>query len=89
MSLFRRRAAAAHELLLLTRPGCHLCHKARAAVDRVAAELGVEYREIDITTDAALHDRYKDAIPVTLVDGAPVDQWHVNEERLRRALTAR
>ena len=78
---------AAVRVELLTRPGCHLCDDARAVVAAVAAELGVGWSETDITTDARLLERWRDEIPVTLVDGAVHDFWRVDPVRLRNALT--
>jgi glutaredoxin len=71
---------------LYSRPGCHLCDDARAVIDRVCAELGESYDEIDIDGDAALARRYGEEIPVTLVDGRQHDFWRVDEARLRTAL---
>jgi glutaredoxin len=73
-------------VLLYTRPGCHLCDDARAVVEAVCAELGVRWQETDITTDADLHARYTEQIPVTLVDGRQHDFWRVDPGRLRAAL---
>ena len=55
-------------------------------VARVAADLGVGWEERSILDDPALHERYWEQIPVTLVDGAPHDFWRVSEDRLRAAL---
>ena len=71
---------------LIGKPGCHLCDDAREVVARVTAELGESYEERSILDDPALHDRYWEQIPVTLVDGAPHDFWRVSEDRLRAAL---
>jgi hypothetical protein len=71
---------------LLTRPGCHLCDDVRAVVARVCTEVGATWGEVDITTDPALLDQYWEQIPVTFVDGAQHDFWHVDETRLRAAL---
>jgi glutaredoxin len=78
----------APRVTLLSKPGCHLCDDARAVVERVTAELGVGWTELDITEDAELYARYRDQIPVTLVDGAQHDFWRVSESRLRAALAA-
>ncbi len=72
---------------LLGKPGCHLCDDARAVIEAVTAELGEEYTELDITADPALHERYWEQIPVTLVDGRQHDFWRVDADRLRAALT--
>ena len=71
---------------LYSRPGCHLCDDARAVIEAVCADLGETYEEVDITTDDDLEDRYRDEIPVTLVDGRQHDFWRVEPARLRAAL---
>lgn len=72
---------------LYSRPGCHLCDDARAVIEAVCADLGEAYEEVDITTDDDLEDRYRDEIPVTLVDGRQHDFWRVDAVRLRAALS--
>ena len=71
---------------LIGKPGCHLCDEARAVVARVTSELGETFEELDILDDPALHERYWEQIPVTLVDGEQHDFWRVSEQRLRAAL---
>jgi hypothetical protein len=73
---------------LIGKPGCHLCDEARAVVARVTAELGEAFEELSILDDPALHERYWEQIPVTLVDGEQHDFWRVDEGRLRAALRA-
>lgn len=73
-------------ITLYTRPGCHLCDDARAVVERVCADLGESFQEVDITTDDDLEDRFGEDIPVTFVDGRQHDFWRVDETRLRAAL---
>jgi glutaredoxin len=77
---------AAARVRLLSRPGCHLCDDARAVVAAVCADLGVSWDEVDITTDPELDARYREQIPVTLVDGRQHDFWRVDAGRLRAAL---
>ena len=72
---------------LYSKPGCHLCDDARAVVERVCADLGTSYDEVDITTSPDLMNAYAEEIPVTLVDGKRHDFWRVDESRLRRALS--
>ena len=52
-------------ITLLGRPGCHLCDDARAVIERVAADLGVEWEERDITASPDDMREYWDKIPVT------------------------
>ena len=74
-------------LTLLGKPGCHLCDEARVVIQRVCADLAVEWDELSILDDPRLADRYWEQIPVTLVDGEQHDFWRVSEARLRAALT--
>ena len=78
--------AVTARVTLIGKPGCHLCDDAREVVARVTAELGESFEERSILDDPALHERYGEQIPVTLVDGAPHDFWRVSESRLRAAL---
>jgi glutaredoxin len=71
---------------LYSRPGCHLCDDARVVIERVCAEVGTSYDEVDITTSSDLMNAWSDQIPVTFVDGAQHDFWRVDEQRLRGAL---
>jgi hypothetical protein len=73
-------------VLLLTRPGCHLCEQAREIIAKVTAELGVSWIERDITGSPDDLTDYADMIPVTFVDGVQLDFWRVSEDRLRAAL---
>ncbi len=71
---------------LYSRPGCHLCDDARVVVERVCADLGEEYVEVDITDDDDLLRQFQVEIPVTFVDGEKLDVYWVREDRLRSAL---
>lgn len=73
-------------VLLLGRPGCHLCDDARAMVAEVCADLGVDWTERSVLDDPALLRRYGEQVPVTFVDGRQHDFWHVDRDRLRLAL---
>jgi hypothetical protein len=76
----------APRVVLLGRPGCHLCDEAREVVVRVTSELGVGWAEQSIDDHPELLRRYAEQIPVTFVDGRRHDFWRVDEARLRAAL---
>jgi hypothetical protein len=73
-------------LVLLTRPGCHLCDVAKEAMARVAVTTGETWREVDISGDRELEGEYGDRIPVVLLDGREHGYWRVEEDRLVRDL---
>ncbi|WP_018157072.1 glutaredoxin family protein [Demetria terragena] len=83
------RSGSDHEVVLLSKPGCHLCDAARAVIEAVCAELEVPWSERNILDDDDLMQQYAEMIPVTLVDGKQHDYFRVDERRLRRALLAR
>ena len=74
-------------MLLLGKPGCHLCDDARAIVADVLADFPhVAYDEKSILDDPALLDAYAEEIPVVLIDGRVHTIWRVEPARLRKAL---
>jgi glutaredoxin len=76
-------------VLLYAKPGCHLCDDARRVVERVCAETGNSWEEVDITSSPELMAEFGEQIPVTFVDGRQHDFWRVDEARLRAALGSR
>jgi glutaredoxin len=73
-------------VLVLTRPGCHLCDEAIAVVESVVAETGDSYEERNVDRDPELLRRYSEQVPVIFVDGRQHDFWRVDPGRLRAAL---
>ncbi len=73
-------------VILVGKPGCHLCDVAREVVELVCAQTGTDWTEISIADDPRLAQRYADQVPVVLVDGAVHDVFRVNPQRLRVAL---
>jgi glutaredoxin len=73
-------------VLVLTRPGCHLCEEAISVVESVVAETGDSYEERNVDRDPELLRRYSEQVPVIFVDGRQHDFWRVDPARLRAAL---
>jgi len=71
---------------LYTRPGCHLCDEARAALERVRRQAPFTLDEIDIETDDALHRAYLERIPVIDLDGEHLFDYFVDEAALTALL---
>jgi glutaredoxin len=70
------------------KPDCSLCEKARAVVERLQPEFGYRIDDVDVTRDPALLSRYREAIPVILVDGREVARLRVTIPGLRAALAS-
>ena len=69
-------------LTLYSRPGCHLCDDARAALERVRARAPFSLHEVDITTDERLHRRYLERIPVVTLGDEELFEFFVDEAAL-------
>jgi glutaredoxin len=74
---------------LYTRPGCHLCDDARAALERVRRAAPFRLHEVDIERDDALHARSLERIPVIALDGDELFDHFVDEETLKRLILYR
>jgi glutaredoxin len=69
---------------LYSRPGCHLCDEARAAIERLRPALSpFELREVDIDGDDALLRAYLERIPVVAVGEVNVSELEFDEEAFR------
>ena len=75
------------KVTLYSKPDCPLCDEAREALARVHARVSFEREVVDITTDAALEDRYRERIPVVAVDGEDLFDFVVDEPVLERRLS--
>ena len=76
----------APEIVLLGRPGCHLCEEARAVIRRVAATHPLTLRERNIEDSDALLRAYLERIPVICIDGVERFELFVDERRFAEAV---
>ena len=74
------------EVTLYGKPGCCLCDDARAVVAAVREEHGFDLKEVDVSIDPVLHNRYGERIPVVAIDGVDVLELHFDANALRSAL---
>jgi glutaredoxin len=68
------------------RPGCHLCDDARAALERLRADVPFALRAVNIEEDDALLRAYLERIPVIALDGVEVYDYVIDEADLRARL---
>lgn len=72
------------EVRLYTRPGCHLCEEAKAAM--LAADCANEYQleEINIDEDPLLQKRYGQKIPVVTINGRGAFVYHLTPAEFKQ-----
>lgn len=75
-----------HQVTLLGRADCHACDVAKADLERICGEIGVDLTVVDVDTDTELRAEYGDMVPVILINGEEHGYWKVEEERFRAAL---
>jgi Glutaredoxin-like domain (DUF836) len=73
-------------LILVGKPGCHLCEVMHDVVAPVAAELGLTLTEQDVRSDPELEALYATDIPVLLLGGREVARHRVSAADLRARL---
>ncbi|HEY5052577.1 MAG TPA: glutaredoxin family protein [Solirubrobacterales bacterium] len=75
------------DVLVYSRPECHLCEEAVEAIVALHAEgYRFELREIDIESDEHLLRSYLERIPVVEVDGEVVSDLILDRAALRARL---
>jgi hypothetical protein len=75
-------------LVLLSKPGCHLCHVLRGVAERVLEEFDAGLEERDVRADPETEKRYALEIPVLLLGSQEVLRHGATEDVLRARLTA-
>ncbi|MGH9460032.1 MAG: glutaredoxin family protein [Vicinamibacteria bacterium] len=85
----RPRGSRSVELILYSRPGCHLCDEMTSVVHRVISQargIDATVREVDISLDSELAAVYAEQIPVLFVNGRKAFKYRLTEEALRDRL---
>ncbi len=71
---------------VLTKKDCSLCDDAKEIIEQVIAELPAELKMTDIESDPELFERYKEKIPVVLINGKESFLYKVHPVTLRKKL---
>ncbi|HJM89575.1 MAG TPA: glutaredoxin family protein [Dehalococcoidia bacterium] len=74
------------DVVLYSRPGCHLCEDALQLLESLRAEFGFALSEVNIESDPELERRFFVEIPVIELDGDVIVQAPIDAAVLRRAL---
>jgi glutaredoxin len=74
-------------VILYSKPGCHLCEVMKAEMAKAGCDELYELKEINIESDPALHARYRNEIPVLLVDGREAFKHRLSSAAFRDYLT--
>ncbi len=77
------------QVVLFTRPGCHLCEDAKAAI--FSAQCADEYtlEEVNIDSSPELLEKYKYEIPVITIDGVEAFRHRLTPKAFRNRIQNR
>jgi hypothetical protein len=74
-------------VVVLVAAGCHLCDDACAIVSSVCDDAGEQWSARDLNDlDEQTRARWREYVPVVLIDGEVHDIFRVTPDRLRTAL---
>ena len=74
------------KVIIYSRPGCHLCEKAKDAMRAANCADQYAFDEVNIENDPELLERYKHDIPVITFNGVEAFRHRVNSEEFRRRI---
>jgi glutaredoxin len=70
-------------VIVYSRPGCHLCDEAKAAIQNSNCADRYTLEEVNIESDNQLLKKYSYDIPVITIDGEEVFKHRVDPEEFR------
>src|SRR5690349_1243650 len=82
----RLAACGPRDVTLYSRPGCHLCEEAKAAIEPLLREFGAALRDVNIEEDPVLQERYGWDIPVIFIGRRKAAKHSVDLAQFRRQL---
>jgi len=75
-------------VVIFSRPGCHLCDEAMRVIEAVRSEVPFALSIVDVSRDGALEARYGRDIPVVTFDGREAFRHRVEATTFREKLVA-
>ncbi len=73
-------------VIIYTRPGCHLCHEAKAVISASGCNDEFSLEEVNIDDDEALRQRYGYDVPVIFINGVKAFKHRVDAGDFKRKL---
>ena len=73
-------------VIVYSRPGCHLCDKAKLAMHSAGCDELFTFEEINIESDVELLRKYQYDIPVVMLNGVEVFRHRVSADEFKRLI---
>jgi glutaredoxin len=76
----------AHEVVLYSRKGCHLCEIVKESLVKLARQAPFTWQEIDVDSSDALRRQFTDEVPVVFINGRKAFKYRMDERDFLRKL---
>jgi glutaredoxin len=77
----------AHEVVLYSRRGCHLCEIVKESLAKLARQAPFSWQEIDVDSNDALRRQFNDEVPVVFINGKKAFKYRMDERDFLRKLS--
>jgi glutaredoxin len=84
--IIMQEVSSRRHVIIYSRPGCHLCDEAKAAIQNAGCSDRFTLEEINIESDNELLRKYKYDIPVVMIDGVEAFRHRVEVEAFKQKL---
>jgi glutaredoxin len=78
--------SAAHQVIVYSRKGCHLCQIVKETLSKLERRGGFTWREIDVDSDDVLRRQFTDEVPVVFINGKKAFKYRMAEKDFLRRL---
>jgi glutaredoxin len=78
--------STAHEVIVYSRKGCHLCEIMKESLTKLERGGGFRWQEVDVDTDEDLRRRFTDEVPVVFINGRKAFKYRMDEQEFVRKL---
>jgi glutaredoxin len=79
----------AHEVVLYSRRGCHLCEIVKESLSKLARQAQFSWQEVDVDSDDSLRRQFTDEVPVVFINGKKAFKYRMDEREFLGKLSRR
>jgi len=76
------------KMILYSKPDCYLCDEMKNVIANLKKESEFDFEEINIELNEILFDKYKEKIPVLMLNGRMIAKYRITREKLFKILTS-
>lgn len=74
------------DVVVYSKPGCCLCDEVKEKLKSLQASYSFDLREVNILEDPEAHEKFKNEIPVVLINGKKAFKYLFDEEQFLKKL---